>query len=515
MTAAPPDDPTTSRSSLRDIRGTISRHRWLVLGTTAATIALVALYTSSIARSYESVTTLRLATDEGRGSMLSQLGPLAGMGLLGLGGDEVTTEIGVLRSRTVADEVAAAVGLHVELVKPEEPRGTVLRVISAPRDATQGIYTLRRQSDGSYRASVEENEGTPRLPARVTIGQPFQAGGATLALAPSLASDPPGEVRFQIHSFRRTVEGFREAMLVGRDESSSKLLEVSYRHTDPVLAAAVVNRVAESFIRYKASTSNTESRSTVALLRTQIAVYQRQLREAEDRLQNFQESQQVINPLAESTQQVRRLAEMQVRRDEMQVERASLAALLAQVRARGGRADEPSPYRKLATFPSFIANAGIQSILETLTTLESERSTLLARRTETDPDVQQLTERVRQLELQLYQLGTSYLGSIDNQLASMGTVLNQFSGELQRIPARDVEFARLTREQKLLSEVYLSLQGRLKEAEIQAAVDNGEVRVVDAGLVSEDPVSPKPMVNLILATVLGLMLGFTAAFGKD
>ncbi|HYW08765.1 MAG TPA: polysaccharide biosynthesis tyrosine autokinase, partial [Longimicrobium sp.] len=47
------------------------------------------------------------------------------------------------------------------------------------------------------------------------------------------------------------------------------------------------------------------------------------------------------------------------------------------------------------------------------------------------------------------------------------------------------------------------------------AVDNGEVRVVDAGLVSEDPVSPKPMVNLILATVLGLMLGFTAAFGKD
>jgi len=515
--AVPPaDDPATSQSSLRDIRGTVSRHRWLVLGTTAGTIALVALYTSMMARSYESVTTMRLASDEGKGSMLSQLGPLAGMGIPGLGGaDEVTTEIGVLRSRTVADEVAAAVGLHVELLKPKEPRSTVLRVIGAPRDAVQGIYTLRRQPDGSYRASVEENEGAPRLPERVTIGQPFQAGGATLALVPSLAGDPPREVRFQIHSFRRTVEGFREAMLVGRDESSSKLLEVSYRHTDPVLAAAVVNRVAESFIRYKASTSNTESRSTVALLRDQIAVYQRQLRESEDRLQNFQESQQVINPLAESTQQVRRLAEMQVRRDEMQVERASLAALLAQVRARGGRPDEPSPYRKLATFPSFIANAGVQSILETLTTLESERSTLLARRTETDPDVQQLTDRVRQLELQLYQIGTSYLGSIDNQLASMGSVLTQFGGELERIPARDVEFARLTREQKLLSEVYLSLQGRLKQAEIEAAVDNGEVRVVDAGLVAEDPVSPKPMVNLILATVLGLMLGFTAAFGKD
>ncbi|HEX8431731.1 MAG TPA: Wzz/FepE/Etk N-terminal domain-containing protein, partial [Longimicrobium sp.] len=247
--AAPPtDDPATSQSSLRDIRGTITRHRWLVLGTTAAIIALVALYTSSVPRSYESVTTLRIASEDSKGSMLSQLGPLAGMGLPGLGGDEITTEIGVLRSRTVADEVAASVGLHVELVKPEEPRGTVLRVIRAPRDAVQGVYTLSRQSDGSYKASVEDNETTPRLPARVTIGQPFEAGGATLALAPSLASDPPGEVRFQIHSFRRTVDGFREAMLVGRDESSSKLLEVSYRHTDPVLAATVVNRVAESFI---------------------------------------------------------------------------------------------------------------------------------------------------------------------------------------------------------------------------------------------------------------------------
>ncbi len=39
--------------------------------------------------------------------------------------------------------------------------------------------------------------------------------------------------------------------------------------------------------------------------------------------------------------------------------------------------------------------------------------------------------------------------------------------------------------------------------------------MVDPGLVPENPVSPRPAVNLVLGTMLGLMLGVAAALGRE
>jgi capsular exopolysaccharide synthesis family protein len=390
----------------------------------------------------------------------------------------------------------------------------VLRVIAAPADVAVGQYLLRRDGGGGYTVSVEKAKRPVPLPARVEIGRPFRLGTVVLALAPALRDEPPAEVRFQIVPLRRAAAGLRQEMLVARQEGGSKLLEVSYRSTDPALAAAVVNGVAGRFIEYKEGNSRSEARTTVQVLRDQVADYQRELRAAEDRLEAYQSSQRIVHPMAEAEQQVRRLAQLQAGRDAAQVERSSLGRLLNDVRRQPTRVDEPSPYRQLATFPSFISNLAVQDILEHLTRLEGERSAALVRRTPEDPDVQQLTTRIRELELQLYQMANSYLAGLDNQIASSTGVLDQFGGEMARVPAREIEYARLLRDQKLLSEIYLMLQTRLKEAEVKDAIDQGDTRILDPGFVPDEPVAPQPMVNLVLATVLGLMLGITGAFGK-
>jgi capsular exopolysaccharide synthesis family protein len=501
-----------SQSSLWELRDIVRRHLGTVLGVTAVTVALIAAYTFYARPQYESASTLRIEGGDSKSDLLSQMMPVGGLGLPSFGDDEIDTEIGVLRSRAIADEVAEGTGLHVELLAPREARNEVLRVVRAPRDASKGRFLLRRQDDGSY--TVERERGRRvRLPARVQIGVPFSVGEVSLVLEESLRNDPPQTVRFAVRSFRETVDALREDMQVARD-GKSKLLEISYLSTDPELSAEVVNRAAGSFIRYKMATARTESRSTVEVLRGQIDLYAGQLADAEARLQRFQETARVVAPQAQVEAQVRRLAEMQVRDDAMQVERTALRGLLQQVRGRARTAGTPSPYRQLATFPSFISNAAIQELLETLNVVENERTQLLQRRTEADPDVRQLGLRITQIEEQLHQLAGNYLESLDHGLASSSGVLGQFQSELERIPATEIEYMRLTRDQKLLSEVYLMLQTRLKEAEVKDAVDRGIVRLVDAGLVAEEPYSPKPVVNLILATVLGLMLGFTAAFGR-
>jgi tyrosine-protein kinase Etk/Wzc len=478
-----------------------------------ATVALVGLYTLLARRQYDSVASVRIESSDPKTEMLSQLVPIEGLGLPSLGESEVDTEIGVLRSRTIADDVAERSALHVQLVSPRTARGEVLRVVRAPRTAPKGKFALRRQEDGSYR--ITQQSGKPvRFRPSVRPGETFSVGDVTLILQPSVRQEAPKTVQFRVRPFRKVADDFRDDLLVTRESDGSKLLEISYRSTDPAVSAAVVNDVTQSFIRYKLSTTHSESRSTVEVLRGQIEEYGAELREAERKLQEFQEKNRVVAPDEQARAQVGRVAQMQARYDQLQMERASLASVLQQVN-RPRAAGEESPYRELATFPSFLGNRAIQDLLATLNQLDGQRAGLLVRRTEADPDVRQITARIDDIEQQLHRVATGYLGSLDSQLASAGSSLRQFGGELARVPAAEIRYAALAREQKLLSEVYMLLQTRLKEAEVKDAVDKGIVRLVDTGLVADEPDWPKPSVTLILGAVLGLMLGFTAAFGRD
>jgi capsular exopolysaccharide synthesis family protein len=175
----------------------------------------------------------------------------------------------------------------------------------------------------------------------------------------------------------------------------------------------------------------------------------------------------------------------------------------------------PSPYRQLASFPTFLSNRAVQDMLQSLTTLENQRSLLLVRKQPANEEVQQVESRIRELELQLYQMSRNYLESLDSQISSKSAGLSRFGSQLELIPAREVEFARLSRQQKLLEDLYTLLQTRLKEAEIRDAVVPANVRLIDPALVPTVPVAPNPVRNLLIAIVLGMLLGSAAAFGRE
>jgi hypothetical protein len=217
----------------------------------------------------------------------------------------------------------------------------------------------------------------------------------------------------------------------------------------------------------------------VSFLREQVASYDAQLDDAEGRLRNFREQAQVVHLEAEATEQVRRLAEMQARRDELQAERDALARLLR-------RAAEPvatrSSHRLIDSwprFPVFLGNRAIQDLLQSLTHARESTRRADGRRTDANLDVRGVDRRIMEIEGQLFLTAGSYLESLESQLGSLNANLARFGNELERIPAREVQFARLARQSGLLEEISTLLQTRLKEAEIREAVVPADVRVID------------------------------------
>lgn len=491
--------------SVLDIWHTLRRNKWLVAGTTAAVLALGALFTWMQTPVYASGSSLLIEDKEPGISLMAELSPLAGGGAA----RAIETDIVVLQSRLIAESVADSLALHVDVLEPKVPRSEVLDVLSAPRATVRRQYTLVRQGDGSYRAS---GPGQPAVTARV--GQPVQLGQTVIQLKPSVNRAAPEEIVVVVQPFRAAVAGLRRVMGVGRNSREVMVVNINYQHTDPVLAAAVPNAAALHFIRHKSGVESEEARGLVEFLRGQVAGYEEQLRTAEADLRAFRETARVVAPKEEASEQVKQLAMRTAERDAKRAERDALAGLLQRVAATPAEAGR-SPYRQLASFPVFLANRLVQDLVAAITNLENRRTELLIQRTESHPEVVGIDERIAQLEEQLYRTARGYLESLNTELTSIDAELSRFGSQLSTIPARELEFARRLREQELLEELYTLLQTRLKEAEIADAVEPTNIRVLDTALVPLRPVSPSPLKNLFLAGAFGLLLGVGLAMGLE
>lgn len=501
--------------SFRRLGEAFRRDRWLVVGVGLLALAIAALVTLYQARTYTGQATIQIRDEQPALGRLSDRLPIS-FGPLGtLAGGGIATDLGVLKSRAVAEAVVDTLGLTVQLLEPDTADTPLIRVLNSSRELRPAEYVLELQESGWYALRVAQGTAPSVLSARVQIGRPFQLGPATLALAPALRQNPPERIRFTTRPFRHAVAQLREDLKILRPDPNAQIVAVEYRSPVRYQAAEVPNAVAESFIRYRGQTEDAESRNTIDFLSDQVVRYQAQLAAAEEKLEAFREQAQMIAPLEQASGQVRQFIELQARRNELQTEREALERILARVDEAPVSDTAASPYLQLASFPAFLSNGAVQSILQTLTQLQSERSKLLVRRTPQNDEVQQLSRRIEELELQLYQLARSYLRSTGSEVTSLDNALARFQGDLGTVPSREIEYNRLLREQQLLEQVYTLLQTRLKEEQVKAAATPAEVRVLDAALVPEGPASPRPLLNFALAGVLGLVAGVGLVFVRE
>jgi tyrosine-protein kinase Etk/Wzc len=202
----------------------------------------------------------------------------------------------------------------------------------------------------------------------------------------------------------------------------------------------------------------------------------------------------------------------------VETERAALQQLVAQAQRSSGAEQPtagPSPYRRLIAFPTLLRSGVASDLLRSLLSLEDQRTVLLNRRSPNDPEVQALTARIGELEGQLGALVTTYLQGLGSQVASLDATVKSFERQLGRIPENEVQFARYSRQPKVLAETYSLLQMRLKEAEVAQAAEDQSVRLVDAAVLPTRPLGSRKRLIMAGSMIFGLVLGLGLAVARE
>jgi polysaccharide biosynthesis transport protein len=435
--------------------GMVLKHRWLIAGIAAVTLALGLVYTLLQTPTYRASATIQIQRAAANISGVAGVEPVE----TGTSAEFYQTQYELLKSRALAERVVSSLKLA------ENPQ-----LFEPPPSIT----------------------GTIR--------------GVILASPDAQARSDPGRQDWALDAVMRglSVEPVR----------SSTIVRISFDSANPVLAQQLANAVAENFITSSLERSFEASEHARQFLEERLLDLRLKLEDSERELVSYAKEQDILltgseEPLStvNLTGANSALAAAAKRRLERelqwrQVEAMGAAGLplelaneaIAKLRAR--RSQLVLEYEeKLKTRPGFPGMVQLRTRIEEID--------------------QQISDEVNRI---VQSLRLQYEASVQEEQL-LRQQLTGLKSEVMDYQNRNIQYTILQREVDTNRSLYEGLLQRYKEIGVAGGVDSGSLAsnlsIVDRARIPAAPYKPSLSRNLATALLVGLMVGGAAAFGRE
>ena len=124
--------------------------------------------------------------------------------------------------------------------------------------------------------------------------------------------------------------------------------------------------------------------------------------------------------------------------------------------------------------------------------------------------VQDPLEARQDMMTELLELDTDIIG-LELRRIEIQKLLEIFNNKLRKIPEKQMELARLDRDNEILNQGYSYLRQKLEDAKLNVIVQVGDASLLDLGRIPSRPIGPNHKNNILLGMFLGLFLGISLA----
>lgn len=494
-----PDD--EGQANYRRYIAAVLRNKWWILLVTVLGTAAGVGATQFISPEYEARATLWIETGQSEG------GPIRPEELL-----QSSSWIELLKSSLVMEPVVRDLKLFA---RPSQPADSAL---------ISGMEFGERFAPGQYQVRVDPSARTYVLQtdagAVVERGSFGDSVGTEIGLrwAPDFSRFPAERsVSFSLRPPRSVATGLANRLGAGLDRNGN-FLSLALAGQDPDGIATTLNGILDRYISVAADLKRARLDELVSILEQQVDYAAERLRQAEIALEDFR-VETVTLPSDRSTPVAPGL---QITQDpvfgnffQMRVDQEEIRRQQDLIRRALDRESE-APLETLRAVPAVQGSSELMGALSELTEKRSELRALRYRYTDQHPPVRQLLDEIEILETQtIPALAAVVLDELEAQEQQLGERIAAASEELEEIPPRSIEEARLTRRVESANNLYTNLLRRYEEARLSAASSIPDVRILDRAVTPREPIrNEKP--QLILMAMLGsLALGIGGAILRD
>ncbi|MBU2979940.1 polysaccharide biosynthesis tyrosine autokinase [Alteromonas sp. C1M14] len=299
-----------------------------------------------------------------------------------------------------------------------------------------------------------------------------------------------------------------QAGLVVEGGTQSQIINISYQHEDPKLAADIVNAVSEAYIEFGLEARLSQIKDTADWLSEQLDDLRVTLQESEDKLRDFRLSQNLMD-----TEQQQRIANTQLQTLNTELVRAQteyseaqgLYSQIIQLEKQGGSYRSLGPVLQSNTIRDLSREeATLSRKVKELSERYGEkhpkmiaaRSDLLSAMSNLDREAAKIVENIKE-----------EYRSARNQIDNIKDLLERNKLELQSYQSESFELTRLEREVENNRRIYESFLSKLMEADVSGEYDASNIRVIDEATNPELPVWPRFSIILLACMILGIGSG--------
>ena len=482
----------------------VMRHRWWVLGLTAAGL-LGGIGAARLARpSYQAQATVWIQSSDPRNNGGASRGPIGNNQLL-----ETYAWVDLMRSYVVLDQVARDLRLYLW---------------APPGDLFASFATADEFRGGHYRLVVDRAGQTYRLLGQKGVELEHGTVGDSVGRALGFLWAPPAnalaagtDVSFTVRSLRDAAKGLADGLTVSIDQDGN-FLRVSLTGDDGGRVAKVVNAVAHRYVEVATELKRAKVAELAGLLETQVAAARTSLQQAESAFDAFRvrtitlpaDPAAVANGKGGGAQTPTDFFNLKLEQEQLARDEAAIKRVLAQAQ------DSAGAIGALAFIGVVQRSPDLDAALRELTSKRAERRVLRYGYTDDHPAVRRVTAEIDDLErVTIPALARALVADFDSRQRAMGPRIAAGSRELQEIPQRTLDEARLRRDLDMAAALYTGVQQRFEEARLAEASSTADVRVLDAAVAPQEPLSDRSSRMILLGLVAGLGVGVVGAVLVD
>jgi uncharacterized protein involved in exopolysaccharide biosynthesis len=351
------------------------------------------------------------------------------------------------------------------------------------------------------------------------------SGGLRAAILPSKGSEKiPAEIALLTMQKKLDVQAIKK----------SNVIEVSFKHTDPQTAAAVVNKLSNMFLDRHLSVHKTPQ--SYAFFKQQSEFLKTKLSKAEARLQELKKKYDLTALDEQQSILLNQAAELRTALNETLSETVEVENRISEIQKSLAAVPETIPQSEVADHNPYLINTLEARLVE----LRLKEKELLNKYTEQSRLVKNVREEIQivsrklaenekkqyseirsgvnpvhqQLQQELLRSKADYRALMAKSQAQQAQ-LAAYKAELDGLNRVETEYKQLEQEVDVDRQNYQLYLTKFEESRISDAMDSekiASVSLIEPAQVQLKPVSPKKMFNLVLGLFLGVLGGLGLAY---
>lgn len=315
------------------------------------------------------------------------------------------------------------------------------------------------------------------------------------------------EYRFNfVH--KASLANYYQNLSISQVSEYASVLRVSIQDTVSIRARDLLNALFRAYKDQEKERKSEVANLSLAFIDSQLEEINKRLKASEGKLEDYKETNEVINLSQKATMTSQKLAEYESTLQEISIEENILKNLQQYITTNHNLSG-------LAVGSINFADPSLATMVKKLTDLSTQKETLLIDYTELHPDIEKMSKTISSLKRSIKSVLRNNLNQIRQRKASLNVLIDKFTKSLETLPGQEKELTRLTRYFNVNEKVYSYLLEKRAETAILKSSTISNSRILDEAMNYPRPIKPKRMLIVLVGLILGVIVGIAYAFLRE